>query len=406
MKADFEPPKLSPWPFILSDIVLLGAAAWIGSLAQVPLQGSVVWAVAVLVGLGAISLGIPFLVNYSRRQDQALAERQKEIAALAEITANSAEQLGVAVAGLGTVVDAAHRAAKQAEHLPQRLQERVNEFKEQLNEVAVTENEALAQELNTLRTSETERIEAGVERIQKLVTEFRQIEERLASQREAMDRAIVEATAQALERIRREVASLEVKIQAPPPPTPSMPIAPAATSAAPEDSRVAESHLPAAEPVSPAAPVAPVALPTVAAVPPPQDTAAAPILQSELPAERRKPRKAREEDEQPGLDLGDLGGPPPEEPVVSLTSDGATRLLVTAYIGIGNKLFVRGDGPGLAADKGVPLHFVSIGKWRWESAEVSGPITLQLLKNDLQPALNVGSLTLGPGQQVEVKATF
>ena len=30
------------------------------------------------------------------------------------------------------------------------------------------------------------------------------------------------------------------------------------------------------------------------------------------------------------------------------TSDGTTRLLVTAYIGIGNKVFVRGEGPGLS----------------------------------------------------------
>ena len=49
----------------------------------------------------------------------------------------------------------------------------------------------------------------------------------------------------------------------------------------------------------------------------------------------------------------------------TLTSDGATRLIATAYIGIGNRLFIRGEGPGLSWEKGIPLQFVSIGKWRW-----------------------------------------
>ena len=89
-----------------------------------------------------------------------------------------------------------------------------------------------------------------------------------------------------------------------------------------------------------------------------------------------------------------------------LTSDGATRLLVTAYIGIGNRLFIRGDGPGLSWDKGVPLQFVSIGKWRWETSEASGPVKFKLFKNDDLECSALGAQSLDPGHQEEVTAAF
>jgi hypothetical protein len=89
----------------------------------------------------------------------------------------------------------------------------------------------------------------------------------------------------------------------------------------------------------------------------------------------------------------------------SVSADGATRLLVTAYIGIGNKLYIRGDGPGLSWDKGVPMKFVSIGKWGWATDEATGPVACKLYKNDETVALS-GEVFLEPGQHVEVTALF
>lgn len=94
----------------------------------------------------------------------------------------------------------------------------------------------------------------------------------------------------------------------------------------------------------------------------------------------------------------------PAEP--ALSHDGYTRLIATAYIGIGNKLFIRGDGPGLRSDKGVPLQFVSIGKWRWESAELLFPATVRLYKNDQVECTALGEITLEPGHHHEVTAQF
>jgi hypothetical protein len=89
-----------------------------------------------------------------------------------------------------------------------------------------------------------------------------------------------------------------------------------------------------------------------------------------------------------------------------ISSDGATRLIATSYIGIGNRLFIRGEGPGLSWEKGVPLQFVSIGKWRWETAEAASPINFKLYKNDNVECPGLGTLMLEPGHQQEVTAKF
>ena len=89
----------------------------------------------------------------------------------------------------------------------------------------------------------------------------------------------------------------------------------------------------------------------------------------------------------------------------SVSADGATRLLVTAYIGIGNKLYIRGDGPGLSWDKGVPMQFVSIGKWGWASNDVTAPVACKLYKNDETAALS-GEIFLEAGKHVELTALF
>ena len=87
------------------------------------------------------------------------------------------------------------------------------------------------------------------------------------------------------------------------------------------------------------------------------------------------------------------------------TSDGHTRLLVTAYIGIGNKVFIRGDGPGLSREKGIPMEFVSIGKWSWETADAIDPVTIQLFKND-DLAAQGEPITVPPGHHVEATPVF
>jgi hypothetical protein len=130
----------------------------------------------------------------------------------------------------------------------------------------------------------------------------------------------------------------------------------------------------------------------------------------EVPPPAALPRKraTRQADPEPTLELGFEDGPPAAPATVesTLTSDGATRLLATAYIGIGNRLFIRGDGPGLSWERGVPLQFISIGKWRWETAEAGGPIRFRLYKNDELECSALGEQVIDPGYLQEVTASF
>lgn len=194
------------------------------------------------------------------------------------------------------------------------------------------------------------------------------------------------------------------------------------------DSRAPIELLPPAESPMPEANSA--AAPAEAATPEPAPvSAAAPSAEAAKPERKRAPRKPKVEapapapatetttgksDDEPTLNLNEsaaepestTAAAPAEKGERSVSSDGATRLLVTAYIGIGNRLFIRGSGPGLSWDKGLPLQFVSIGKWRWETSDATAPVQFKLYKNDDSECASLGTQTLDPGQQEEVTASF
>lgn len=200
----------------------------------------------------------------------------------------------------------------------------------------------------------------------------------------------------------------ETPTEIPAQPTESGDVTPPSTESVPATTEPAPTSEPAPVPPEKFTEIEPVAPHTAEPF-----VAAAPVPATEPePAKPPRKRQARKPaDDEPGLGLeidepnGDGGGSPGIVERV-LTSDGATRLIVTAYIGIGNRLFIRGAGPGLSWDKGVPLQFVSIGKWRWETNDASGPVQLKLLKNDEQECTGLGTLTIDPGHQHEVTANF
>jgi len=54
----------------------------------------------------------------------------------------------------------------------------------------------------------------------------------------------------------------------------------------------------------------------------------------------------------------------------------------------------------------VPLQFVSIGKWRWETHDTSVPVKFKLYKNDDAECTALGTQLLDAGHQQEVTAAF
>ena len=523
-------PRLPAWIFIATDLALIAAAAVIALNSPSPLPPGTVFAIVALVALGALAGLVPLVAAYERQKNEALDDRQRALEALARTVSESAEQISIAAAGLNGIAVGAQRSSRQAEHLPQLLQEKVAEFQLRLGAAQTAERQELERELTRLRAGHHEKLEAAAERLVQAAAEWTKLAPAIRQQatdaQEAIARAggataavITEAQAQAARSLAEAATAAALtlssvtltaaspapaapentaaKAEAPatpaPPATSETPAVPAetvvatATTAPAEAAAVAPAEPPAkapapkrtrrpkreeppaagasepapapaadapapAEPAAPApaaetppaveTPVAPEVAPTPepAATTPAEPVAAAPVPAPETPAapeptpdptpaapaavapeaapepapEAEKPLRRRaarkpepQPDEQPALDLDDAGSSSAASVAERvLSSDGATRVLVTAYIGIGNRVFIRGEGAGLSWEKGVPLQFVSIGKWRWENSEASGPVRFKLYKNDEVECSALGAQELQPGHQLEVTAAF
>ena len=191
------------------------------------------------------------------------------------------------------------------------------------------------------------------------------------------------------------------------------PVTPAPEMKAEEPPPIPAAQIPEITPVAPHT-AEPFSGDTAGTVPPTAPAAETPVIETSAveapkPARKRPQKKAEPEPTEPALDLDIQETPMAQSAEIAervLTSDGATRLVVTAYIGIGNRLFIRGEGPGLGWEKGVPLQFVSIGKWRWESNDATTPVKFKLYKNDEIECTALGVQSLDPGHQQEVTASF
>ena len=65
---------------------------------------------------------------------------------------------------------------------------------------------------------------------------------------------------------------------------------------------------------------------------------------------------------------GESTAPPPvkdKDATAQKARGGITTVIAKVMIGIGNKPYVRGEGPGLSWEEGVPMNFLEIGKWAW-----------------------------------------
>jgi len=427
-------PPLPKWIFFLTDAVLLGAAWYIASRSAGPLSSTAVFSIVACVIAGAIIGTIPLVIHYEREKNETLDDRQRALEALARTVATSAEQISIAAQGLHEIAELAQRNLRNAEQLPGALEAKISEFQALLANAQADEREELKKELAQLRASESDRLEAIADKVDHAAAELTKLEaaaqKHLAAAQAALARAPEALTAATTAALAEIDAKFAARAAATPVPEP----APAA-----EEPAVDPAHARKIEPVAPdsATPFAgnivssetPAAdeSPAPAAAESPAPAATAPAGEPK-PVRKRAPRKPKPV-EAPGgaLPLGieepapaaapadEFSQSAPDEPPAGtvaeviekvISSDGATRLLVTAYIGIGNRLFIRGDGPGLGWDKGVPLQFVSIGKWRWETADATAPVKFKLYKNDESECTALGAQSLEPGHQQEITATF
>lgn len=406
-------PRVSKTVFLLIDAGLLVTAFIIAYLVKDPFAPLPFVLTVLCVALAGIIGLIPFLLDYAADSAEYVQAERAKVADHVQRLNAASESLARAAAQIKAVEEAVHKTAHAAENLPYRMQEKLAEFNQQLATTEDEEKERLTEELATLRQGESERLATIADKIHKATGELAALE---AATRKSLAAAQDSAVSKFESRLTAALSALDAKLA-----TLTIPVAAAPAPAAPAP--VVEKD---PEPVAPAPSV-------VESISVTEAPAPAAVVEEPKPKKPRAPRKPKPEDTLAAMSEPMPGDTPAEssgEPAFSdspaetasapsedsqaeaaatvepsVSADGATRLLVTAYIGIGNKLYIRGDGPGLSWDKGVPMKFVSIGKWGWATDEATGPVACKLYKNDETVALS-GEVFLEPGQHVEVTALF
>jgi hypothetical protein len=82
-----------------------------------------------------------------------------------------------------------------------------------------------------------------------------------------------------------------------------------------------------------------------------------------------------------------------------------TTITARINIGFGNTLHLRGEGPGLSWDRGVPMECIAADLWRFNLGESARGFSFKVLVNDL--TWNSGpDYTVASGGVVNITPTF
>jgi len=390
MDLPSDTPRLPKWIFLTGDAFLILAAWYIADQSARPMTGFTLVAIAICVAVAVVLGAFPFVADYARRQDEALDNRQRALQALAATVTSSSEQVSIAASGLDRLAGIAQENFTQSDRVAQQIKEKMAELHTVLAAAKKHDDDSAA------------RLEAVAKKIAKAATDFEatvsraQEPVRAAPPPAPIPLEVPPVPASQIVEIRPAVVSSVSPFVSPPPPVSAPKPAPAAPAPAPKPAPAV------AAPVAKSAPApAPAQAPAPAA---PAAPAPAPVPEAAPP--KRPPRKpAAPAEPDLALDAGPSRAAP-ENPESAISADGATRLVITAYIGIGNRLFIRGTGPGLTWEKGVPLTFVSIGKWRWETDDATAPVKFKLYKNDEIECTALGERSVQPGAQQHLTADF
>lgn len=122
--------------------------------------------------------------------------------------------------------------------------------------------------------------------------------------------------------------------------------------------------------------------------------------EEDAPAAAAKPAVAASQPELLSLDEAAPAAVRPRRP-----AKGETALVAHMMIGIGNKPYLRGIGPGLSIEEGVPMDYVDVGIWQWICPEPDAPVALSVWKNDEYPA-DGDLVEIEPGEVVEIHPKF
>jgi len=352
---------ITKWPFFVGDGLCIAGMIAILAMAERPLSGGVAAAAVVCLIIGIAIAIAPYLIDQDTRLR--LAENSGEGLGVAQIkkVAGLAEQLTHTVSRSQSSAEQIEKALAGAEESNDRL-------------VALIEN----QTPNPTQAGEHDKALAKIQEtlstLQSAVRILSDSIERLATR--PVEKAV--DVSSPLNDLRLQIATLAEELPA----TPKTGPAPVGTDTVPESP-------PPVTPVpAPAPREAPMEKANVDAIPPASQV-------PEPPAESAEA----------GNDPASEAEAPDDGTPRFVFNQHSTSLIATAYIGIGNKLYLRGEGPGLNWDQGVPMQFLSIGKWGWSALEVTEAITCRIYRNDDEPAID-GDIKIKPAELKEISPRF
>lgn len=351
------PKPITKWPFFVGDGLCIAGTIAILSMAERPLAGGVAAAAVVCLVLGLALAIAPYLIDHDA--DRQLGEHGGGGLGVTQIrkVAGMAEQLNHAVS----------RSQSSAEQIEKALA------------AAEESNDRLAALIENLSPDPTQAADQKKEltRIQEALTTLQSAVRILSDSIERMAAGVPEKTEDIsgpLNELKQQVADLAEGLGSPPTP-----------ASAPPEVEPPEAESPP--------PPAPSSEPGKAVDPEPEEE-----VEPETPEPAAEETLPLTEDE-------DDTGTAEEETQQFVFNEHSTSIIATAYIGIGNKLYLRGKGPDLSWEKGVPMQFLSIGKWGWSALNVTEPITCRIYRNDDEPAID-GDIEIQPTELIEISPRF
>lgn len=88
---------------------------------------------------------------------------------------------------------------------------------------------------------------------------------------------------------------------------------------------------------------------------------------------------------------------PPKGPI--------TAVEARINVGFGNSVFIRGQGPGLSWEKGLPLSCIDKSAWVWSTKQADARVVFKLLLND-QVWAQGQDVVVEAGKKIEIVPVF
>lgn len=155
-------PKLSKWPFFLSDALLLGLAFLIFIQSKPPMGPWEVLSCTLCAAVGAGCAALPFILEYRVLVKLILAEHLITVTSEIQKLEQLADQISNATSRWQTVQESADKTAEIAKAIAERMAAELKEFNQFLQQANEGEKSVLRLEVGKLRHAENDWLQALV----------------------------------------------------------------------------------------------------------------------------------------------------------------------------------------------------------------------------------------------------